>query len=131
MEEPWSDNASLYQPYEAEQILIAENASCLAVKAYLNMCNLPYSVKTYPNAEFMSPGGRFTKLPFIQVGAFVAAEFEPIVNLVESKGISLTTHLTEDEKFDMRAYITLTENIFTNAEVWASFVSIHFNSISF
>lgn len=36
-EEPWSNDAKLYQPYEAEQILLAENASCLAVKAYLNV----------------------------------------------------------------------------------------------
>lgn len=35
--EPWNDDAKLYQPYEAEQILLAENASCLAVKAYLNV----------------------------------------------------------------------------------------------
>lgn len=35
--EPWNSDAKLYQPYEAEQILLAENASCLAVKAYLNV----------------------------------------------------------------------------------------------
>lgn len=36
-EEPWCNDTKLYQPYEAEQILLAENASCLAVKAYLNV----------------------------------------------------------------------------------------------
>lgn len=36
-EEPWCPDTKLYQPYEAEQILLAENASCLAVKAYLNV----------------------------------------------------------------------------------------------
>lgn len=36
-EEPWANDTKLYQPYEAEQILLAENASCLAVKAYLNV----------------------------------------------------------------------------------------------
>lgn len=35
--EPWSNDAVLYQPYEVEQILLAENASCLAVKAFLNV----------------------------------------------------------------------------------------------
>lgn len=35
--EPWNNDAKIYQPYEAEQILLAENASCLAVKAYLNV----------------------------------------------------------------------------------------------
>lgn len=36
-EEPWCPDTKLYQPYEAEQILLAENASCLAAKAYLNV----------------------------------------------------------------------------------------------
>lgn len=120
--DPWTDDATLYQPYEAEQILLAENASCLAVKAYLKMCDLPFNVKSSANAEFMSPGGRMTKLPFVHVGAFVVAEFEPIVNLVENKGVSLSNWLDEDQKSDMRAYISLVENIFTNAELYVSFV---------
>lgn len=41
--EPWNNDAKLYQPYEAEQILLAENASCLAVKAYLNVCFVYWS----------------------------------------------------------------------------------------
>lgn len=35
--EPWNDDAVMYQPYEVEQILLAENASCLAAKAFLNV----------------------------------------------------------------------------------------------
>lgn len=81
------------------------------------MCNLKYSVQTHPNAEFMSPGGHRTKLPFIRLGAFVIAEFEHIVSFIESKGIILSRDLDPDSKLDMRAHITLTENIFTNAEV--------------
>lgn len=89
------------------------------------MCNLPFGVKSAANAEFMSPGGRMTKLPFVKVGAFVVAEFEPIVNLVESKGVSLSKWLDEDQKSDMRAYISLVEKIFTCAEV--NQVKIHFS----
>lgn len=141
-EEPWND-AKLYQPYEAEQILLAENASCLAVKAYLNvslvilpsrefrfkqnvvflpfqMCNLTYTVEACPNAEYMSPGGHMTKLPILQCGAFVVSELEPIINLVEKKGHSLTAAMDPDEKNDLRAYLSLTEKIFTNAEVHTS-----------
>lgn len=44
-EEPWCNDTKLYQPYEAEQILLAENASCLAVKAYLNV--IRKSMKSY------------------------------------------------------------------------------------
>lgn len=35
--EPWSNDAVLYQPYEVEQILLAENASCLSAKAFLKV----------------------------------------------------------------------------------------------
>lgn len=120
--EPWPDDAVLYQPYEAEQILLAENASCLAVKAYLKMCNVPFNVKSSANAEFMSPGGRMTKLPFIKVGAFIVAEFEPIVNFVEQKECAIGQWLNEDEKFDLHSYVSLVENIFTNAELYISFL---------
>lgn len=45
------------------------------------------------------------------------SELEPIINLVEKKGISLTSTMDADEKNDLRAYLSLTEKIFTNAEV--------------
>lgn len=58
-----------------------------------------------------------TKLPVLQCGAFVVSELEPIINLVERKGLSLTASMDADEKNDLRAYLSLTEKIFTNAEV--------------
>uniref|UniRef100_A0A1I8PVL4 Metaxin-2 n=1 Tax=Stomoxys calcitrans TaxID=35570 RepID=A0A1I8PVL4_STOCA len=122
MSEPWPENATLYQPYEAEQILLPENSSCLAVKAYLKMCNLPCDVRSCANAEFMSPGGRMTKLPVLQAGAFVFAEFEPIVNFVEHKSGAIGQSLDEDEKAEMRTYVSLTENIFTMAEYYICFM---------
>lgn len=81
------------------------------------MCNLPYDVESCANAEYMSPGGHMTKLPVLQCGAFVVSELEPIINLVERKGLSLTASMDADEKNDLRAYLSLTEKIFTNAEV--------------
>ncbi|XP_017844180.1 metaxin-2 isoform X1 [Drosophila busckii] len=120
-EEPWPEDAKLYQPYEAEQILLPENASCLAVKAYLKMCNLPFEVRSCSNAEHMSPGGRMTKLPFIRAGAFLFAEFEPIVNFVEQKEMAIGSWQDEDEKADMRTYVSMVENIFTMAELYISF----------
>uniref|UniRef100_A0A6B2EB33 Putative mitochondrial outer membrane protein n=1 Tax=Phlebotomus kandelakii TaxID=1109342 RepID=A0A6B2EB33_9DIPT len=119
--EPWVD-AEIYQPYEAETILLPENSSCLAVKTYLRMCDLPFDVKFTTNAEYMSSGGRTTKLPFLRVGAFFASEFEPIVNLVENKGISLTENLTEDDKSNARALLSLVDNIFTYAELYVSYL---------
>lgn len=81
------------------------------------MCKLPYTVEACANAEYMSPGGHMTKLPILQCGAFVVSELEPIINLVEKKGTSLTSLMDADEKNDLRAYLSLTEKIFTNAEV--------------
>lgn len=83
----------------------------------IQMCNLPYTTEPCENAEYMSPGGHMTKLPVLQCGAFVVSEFEPIINLVEKKGSPLTAAMDLDEKNDLRAYLSLTEKIFTNAEV--------------
>lgn len=41
-----SEKVVIYQPYEAEQILLAENASCLAVKTYLKMLDREYIVRS-------------------------------------------------------------------------------------
>lgn len=120
--EPWPEDAILYQPYEAEQILLPESASCLAVKTYLKMCQLPVEVRSCANAEFMSPGGRMTKLPFLRAGQFYFAEFEPIVHFIEHKEEAIGQWMDEDEKADMRSYVSLVENIFTLAELYISFV---------
>lgn len=53
----------IHQPYEAEQILLAENASCLAVKTYFKMLDRTFEVNSSANAEFMAPTGKRTKLP--------------------------------------------------------------------
>ncbi|XP_058825489.1 metaxin-2-like [Topomyia yanbarensis] len=120
--QPWPPKAFLYQPYEEGQILLAENASCLAVRTYLTMLKLAFEVKLQANAEFMSPGGKRTKLPVLRVENYTYAEFEHILNFVELKGFSLTKNLTQDEKDDMRAYLCLVEEIFTNAEQYISWV---------
>ncbi|XP_055599140.1 metaxin-2-like [Uranotaenia lowii] len=120
--QPWPDAAVLYQPYEEEQILLAENASCLAVRTYLIMLNLPFKVEQRANAEFMSPGGKRTKLPVLQVENFINAEFEQILHFVEQKGYSLSKNIDENTKKDIRTYVCLVENIFTNAEQYISWV---------
>ncbi|XP_008117153.1 metaxin-2 isoform X2 [Anolis carolinensis] len=80
--EPWPENAALYQPLRDEQILLSDNAACLAVQAFLQMCNLPFQVVSRPNAEYMSPSG---KVPFIHVGNQVVSELGPIVQFVKAK----------------------------------------------
>lgn len=108
----------LYQPYEVEQILLPDNANCLAVKTFLKICNLDFETVLRANAEDMSPSG---KVPFIKCGAFLVSELEPIVQFVEKKGISLTSELDKEQKNDMRAYMSLIHNVFESAEVSISF----------
>ncbi|XP_075988239.1 uncharacterized protein LOC142984486 isoform X2 [Anticarsia gemmatalis] len=118
-QEPWPDNVKLFQPYEVEQILLPDNASCLAVQAFLKMCNLPFEVEMRWNAEFMSPSGR---VPFIKCGAFVVSELEPIVQFAANKGVSLCGRLSTEEKAEMRAYMSLITNVLVNAELYISWV---------
>lgn len=56
-QEEWPADAKLFQPYDVEQILLPDNASCLAVQTFLRMCKLPFTVENRSNAEFMSPSG--------------------------------------------------------------------------
>lgn len=95
-----SEKVIIYQPYEAEQILLAENASCLAVKTYLKMLDREFMVRSCANAEFMFPGRR-SKLPVVQIGAFIASEFEPIINLMEHKKLSLTENFSNEDKDEL------------------------------
>ena len=80
--EPWPSDAVVYQPYEVEQILLPDNAGCLAVQAFLHMCDLQFTIEMRSNAEHMSPSG---KVPFIKAGKFVIAEMDPIVSFVNTK----------------------------------------------
>lgn len=113
--EPWPSDAKLFQPYEVEQILLPDNANCLAVQAYLRMCGLKYEVELRSNCEYMSPSGR---VPFLKCGAFIVAELDPIISFVNSKGISLTDKLDTAEKGDMRAYMSLVNTVLAVAELY-------------
>lgn len=118
--EPWPDDAELYQPYEVEQVLLPDNANCLATQAFLKMCGLKFSVEMRPNAEHMSPSG---KVPFIRCGKFVIADFEPIAAFVNAKGIYLSNHLDNMQRADMRAYMSLINNVLMNAELYISWIN--------
>lgn len=97
-----------------EQILLPDNANCLAVQAFLRMCQLDYKVGQLSNAEAMSPTG---KVPFIRVGRFLSAELEGIVQFVNGKNITLTGNLDSDQKAELRAFMSLIHNVLEIAEV--------------
>ncbi|KAL6259772.1 hypothetical protein P5V15_009684 [Pogonomyrmex californicus] len=118
-QEPWPQPITLYQPYEVEQILLPDNANCLAVQAFLKMCQLDFQIEPRKNAEFMSPSGR---VPFIKCGTKLISEFDGIVAHIGSKGISLSDHLDPAGKVDMRAYQSLVNNVFVNAELYICWV---------
>ena len=44
--------------------MLPDNASCLAVQAFLHMAGLDFNIEMRSNAENMSPSG---KVPFIKV----------------------------------------------------------------
>lgn len=56
-QEPWPSDVRFFQPFEVEQILLAESAACLSVAAFLRMCKLDYKKDERANAEYMSPSG--------------------------------------------------------------------------
>ncbi|KAG8239192.1 hypothetical protein J437_LFUL018851 [Ladona fulva] len=112
-EESWQDDIRLYEPFEVEQVLLTDFANCLAVQAYLKMCNLNFNVEMRSNAEFMSPS---SQVPFIKCGLFVVSELDPIVAFFAHKEVSLSNDLDDKSKGDMRAYMSLVNTVLTNAE---------------
>lgn len=126
--EPWPQDVALYQTFEVEQILLPDNAATLSVQAFLHMAGLDFVVESRSNAESMSPSGR---LPFIKAGAFVISEMDPIVAFVNTKGISLTNALDASQKADMRAYMSLVNNVMGNAELYISWIDqVTLNEVS-
>lgn len=115
--EPWSEDAKLYQPFDVDQILLSENADCLSVKAYLRMCDLNFTVEMRANAESMSPCG---EVPFLQCSSFVIAKVDSIINFAQTKGGNLSSFLSNADKADMKAYISLVNIVLHNAELYVS-----------
>jgi metaxin len=84
------------------------------------MLDRDFTVRSCANAEFMAPSGKRTKLPVVQIGNFVAAEFEPIISLFEHKKMSLTENFDPDNKDDLVTYMSLADMILTNAELYVT-----------
>ncbi|XP_022336981.2 metaxin-2-like [Crassostrea virginica] len=117
--ERWPSNVKLYEPYQAEQIILPDQANCLAVQTFLKMCNLPFTSELRTNAEEMSPSG---SVPFLQAGAFLVSDFDPIVSFVGLRGFQLNKDLSETERAELRAYCSMVERILGNAEKYLSWI---------
>ncbi|KAG5895212.1 hypothetical protein JTB14_035384 [Gonioctena quinquepunctata] len=114
-QDPWPSDVKLFQCFRDEQMLLPDVANCLAVEAFLNICDLNYKVEQRSNAEAMSPT---LKLPFIKAGKFVISELDSILQFVNGKGITLTDNLDIDQRADMRAFMSLVTNVLELAELY-------------
>lgn len=85
------------------------------------MCGIPFDVEYRSNAEFMGSHGQTTNLPFFKVDNFLGSEFKPLVKTVEDREINLASHLSPEQHDDMRAYLSLVHDVFTNAELFMTF----------
>ncbi|XP_064472274.1 metaxin-2-like [Ornithodoros turicata] len=114
-QEPWPEDAKLFQSFEKSQILLPESTASLSVQTYLRMVGLDHEVEMRPNVESISPSGN---APVLKCGNFVISEMDPIVAFVNTKGIQLNPHLTVQQKADMRAYMSLVNTVLVNAELY-------------
>jgi len=114
---PWPSSARLFQPFELEQILLPDAANCLAASTFLTMCGLPHHREERSNAEHMSPTGQ---VPFLKAGSFLVAELEKIITFAGYKKVSLTGHLSDSQRSDMRAYMSLVTTVLGSAELYVS-----------
>lgn len=116
--EPWPEGVRLFQQLEEEQILLPDRALSRAVQAYLKMCSLEFTLEERFNAEEMSPVSG--QLPFIKAGPFVISEMNAIIEFVNKKGITLSSHLDSSQRADLKAHMTLVTNVFLSAELYIS-----------
>jgi len=110
--EPWAPDTSMIVPLQPTQILVPENAVILGAQAFLKIARLPYTIRECYNAADISPNG---KLPVVKSGAFVVSELDGIVQLAQAKGVNVTDYLNAAERADLRAYMSLVNNVLGNA----------------
>ena len=58
------------------------------------------------------------KLPVVKCGNYVVSELDGVIHLTHSKGVSLSEGLTPAEKADLRAYLSLVQNVLGNAMLY-------------
>jgi len=105
--EPWPLDAELIVPIQSTQALINETAAIIGAQVFLKIGRLPYFITEKSNATDISSSG---KLPVLRCGSYFVSELEGIVAVAQSKGISLTNHLTSAKKADIGACMSLVKN---------------------
>ena len=85
--EPWPKDVQLFQPYEVEQVLLSDNANCLAVQAFLHMANLDFTIEMRSNVEHMSPSGRVLRFIYLLWSIILVCKVHFIYWLLLTYGI--------------------------------------------
>lgn len=106
-------------PFNATQTLVHESAAILGMQTFLRLTHLPYLVEERFNATAISPNG---KLPVLKCGDYIVSELDGVIQLAQSKGVSLSSHLSAAEKADLRAYLSLVHNVLGNAMLYLSWI---------
>ncbi|EDV20911.1 uncharacterized protein TRIADDRAFT_60591 [Trichoplax adhaerens] len=112
-DEAWTKSIELYCKPSDEELLY-EKGEKLAVKAYLAISRLEYSVHVRSNTEFMSPSG---VVPIIRVPPLFFCGFNAIANFIELKERSASSLLDSQTTADMKAYISLIQDKLLPAEL--------------
>jgi len=110
--EPWAPDTFMLVPLQETQVLVPEAAVILGAQAFLKIARLPFTIRECYNAADISPNG---KLPVVKSGAFVVSELDGIVQLAQAKGVNVTDYLNAAERADLRAYMSLVNNVLGNS----------------
>jgi metaxin len=113
--DPWDPDTFMIVPIEKSQTLMPEAASILGIQTFLKLAHLPCRIEEKFNASAISPNG---KLPVVKCGNYVVSELDGVIHLTQSKGVSMSEHLSGTEKADLRTYLSLVHNVFGNAMLY-------------
>ncbi|XP_057661470.1 metaxin-2-like [Diorhabda carinulata] len=111
----WQEKITIITPLLSRQMILPELSNCLAVQAFLKMCNLGFEIERRSNAAAMSPTNT---VPFIKIDKYVIGGLEGIVQFVNTKNITLTDKLDNNQKVNLKAFFTLAMNKFNLVELY-------------
>ncbi|XP_065197841.1 metaxin-2-like [Sycon ciliatum] len=112
----WDSSACLYVPPAGSSVL-PTRARCLAIKALLELCNLPYQCKELANAEFMSHSGQ---IPVLVEGKTTSCGFDEIVAHFHFHELLPSSDLPAPAKLDIKAFSALVHGKLFAAEVFSA-----------
>jgi hypothetical protein len=108
------DRVELYKPAE-DAIELPVKADCLAVESLLRILKVPFTSQERYNAEYMSVSG---ELPVLRSNHKVVEGFYNIRSFLISEGYCLSADLSDSQKSELEAYMSLMHNTMQSAEIY-------------